>query len=332
VFTHADRELLDPAYHSEGRFVAIGDLDSIVRGEDGRLTRLGAGLSGVTAFYTRARRAVLSYFLSLARSNRTAEQTRLMHHYADAFAVCPKQPDPNIGTFLFQQGEPSNGVIVLVRGRAEILEHDTRGEVVFRSTVGDGEVVGDLGVLSAQPRKASIRALNRLSYLFIPENLFLEAMSAIGIGYEGDFKLTFERRVFFQSAESISRDVPTTVLNRIARQCEFDRVNEGQPLLRKGDRDNRLMITAGEVDLIVGDDRQRLEPGNVVGETEFLITPARDFGNRLTDAVAVESMPILSVPYEAIRPYPVIVDNLRRVIRARRHNIYRTLPQIDPVG
>jgi CRP-like cAMP-binding protein len=332
VFTHADRELLDPAYQAEGRFVSIGDLDSIVYDRDNRLVRLGAGLSGITAFYTRARRAVLAYFLSLARLNRTPEQTRLMHHYADAFAVCPKQPDPNIGTFLFQQGDPSNGVIVIVRGRAEIIEHDTRGEVVFRSTVGDGEVVGDVGVISGQPRKASIKALNRLAYLFIPENLFLEAMAAIGISYEGDFKLTFERRVFFQSAESISRDVPTTVLNRIARQCEFVRVEEGQPLLRKGDRDNRLMITAGEVDLIVGDDRQRLEPGNVVGETEFLITPEHEVAARLVDAVAAEAMPVLSVPYEVVRGYPVIVDNLRRVIRARRHNIYRTLPHIDPVG
>ncbi len=41
---------------------------------------------------------------------------------------------------------------------------------------------------------------------------------------------------------------------------------------------------------------------------------------------------MLSVPYEVVRNYPVIVDNIRRLIRHRRNNVYRTLPQIDPVG
>ena len=332
VFTHADRNQLDPSYEAEGRFVSIGDLDSTVRDRDGKLLRLGAGIAGLTAFHTRARRAVLSYFLSLARTNRTAEQTRLMHHYADAFAICPKQPDPNVGTYLFEQGEASNGVIVLVRGRAEIIEHDEAGRAVFRSAIGDGEVVGDLGVLSRQPRKASIRALNRLAYLFIPDNLFLEAMGAIGVTYEGDFKQTFERRVFFQSAAAVSLDVPTTALNRIARVCEVDHVEEGQPVIRRGDRDNRLVIAEGEVDLIVGDDRERLEPRSVIGEAEFLTTARGEVPKRLVDVAAAEAQDVLSVPYDAVRHYPVIVDNLRRLVRSRRANIYRTLPQVDPVA
>ncbi|MCH8883924.1 MAG: cyclic nucleotide-binding domain-containing protein [SAR324 cluster bacterium] len=332
VFTHANRDTLDPAYQQEGRFVSIGDLDSTIRDREGKLLRLGAGVGAITAFYVRSRRAVLSYFLSLVPPNRTAEQVRLMHHYADAFAISPKQPDPNIGTFLFEQGEPSNGVIVLVKGRAEIVQHDEEGNISFRSTIGDGEVVGDLGVLSSQPRVASIKALNRLAYLFIPANLFLEAMSAIGITFEGDFKEIFQRRVLFQSAGAISQDVPTTVLNRIAKMARKERVIEGQELTRKGDRDDQLIIAGGEVDIIVGDDRVRFEGPAVVGECEFLMTPRGQKLRRLHDALAAEDMDVLSIPYEVVRNYPVIVDNIRRLIRHRRNNVYRTLPQIDPVG
>ncbi len=332
VFSHANRNLLDLAYEKEGRFVRIGDLDSTVRNDDGKLVRLGAGVGAFTAFYSEARRAVLAYFLSLARSARDPEQVRLMTHYAEAFAICPKQPDTNIGTFLIEQGHPSDGVIVLVKGKAEVVSRGEDGEITYRSIVGDGEVVGDLGVLSGEPRVASIKALNRLSYLFIPDRLFLEAMAAVGINYEADFKEIFERRVFFQSAGAVSRDVPTTILNRIAKRCKVQTAREGDTIVKQGSADDRLLITSGEVDILVGNDRERAEANALVGECEFLLTPAGQVPTRLHEVVAAESMQVLSLPYDVIRGYPVVVDNIRRLIRLRRNNIYRTLPQVDPTG
>lgn len=332
VFSHANREALDVTYEKEGRFVRIGDLDSTIRDREGKLIRLGAGVGAITAFYSEARRAVLNYFLSLAKPSKNPKQARWMNHYAEAFAICPKQPDPNIGTFLFEQGDPSDGVIVLVKGKAEVIVRNEDDNIVYRSTIGDGEVVGDLGVLSKRPRVASIKALNRLSYLFIPASLFLEAMEALEISFEADFKEIFERRVFFQSAEAISRDVPTTILNRIAKRCKVEMVQEGQILIIPGSDHDHLLIISGEVDVIVGNDRERFVANSLVGECEFLLTPSGEKPARLHEVLAVESMEVLSVHFDVVRAYPVIVDNIRRLIRTRRGNIYRTLPQVDPIS
>ncbi|MCZ6729276.1 MAG: cyclic nucleotide-binding domain-containing protein, partial [SAR324 cluster bacterium] len=197
VFTHATKDLLDPAYEEEGRFVAMGDLDSTVRDASGRWMRLGTEKAAVTAFYSRAYQAVLAYFESLFNSAQPPEMVKLMRHYAGAFANCSKQPDPNIGAFLFEQGGESNQVVVIVRGQAEIRQHGENGELLFRSSVGDGEVLGDVGVLANQPRLASVKSLNRLAYVAVPGTLFREAMGALGITYEGHFKELFERRQLF---------------------------------------------------------------------------------------------------------------------------------------
>jgi CRP-like cAMP-binding protein len=330
VFTHASRPLLDPAYESEGRFVAMGDLDSTLRDTNGRLVRLGADKTSITAFYSQAFQVVRSYFESLVDPGPDPVQERMMDHYAGAFANCPKNPDPNIGAFLFQQGAISDSVIVIVRGRAEIIMTDEEGKVQFRSTVGDGEVVGDVGVIASHPRMASIKSLNRLSYLAVPDSLFLEAMQTLGVLYEGYFKELFERRVMFQAAHPISQDVSTLELNRIARISRLERVKKGEALIGKGQRENRLLIVPKGVGLQVGQRREELAGPTVIGECEFFLPEGKTPHARLHSATALSAMEVLSLAAEEVRGVPVIVDNLRHLIRSRRRSIYADLEQIDP--
>ncbi|MBI4083152.1 MAG: cyclic nucleotide-binding domain-containing protein [Candidatus Lambdaproteobacteria bacterium] len=329
VFTHAPRHLLDPAHQHEGRYVSLGDLDAVKHDVDRRRLRVGS-VGALPAFFMTARRAVLSYFVSLLGSAVPPQKYRLMRHYADAFATCPKQPDVNIGAFLFEQGDESRDVIVLVRGRAEIIVQDNEGGVTFRSTIGDGEVVGDLGVLASRRRNASVKALNRLTYLAVPANLFLEAMHALGVTYEGLFRDVFERRLIFQSAQEISLDVPTTVLNRIGQTSRVFRVKDNQAIYSRGDRDTRLIIAPGDVDLLVGDHRERVEGPTVIGECEFFLGERSRPPTRLHSAIACDGMQLLSFSADSVRQLPVLVDNIRRLIRYRRPTVYRSLPEIDP--
>ncbi len=286
----------------------------------------------MTAFYHPAYAAVLGYFRSLVDPQPGSETERLMEHYASAFANCPKLPDPNIGAFVFQQGTLSNAVVVIVRGRAQIQIQNADGEVVFRSNIGDGEVVGDVGVIASRPRIASVRSLNRMSYLTVPDSLFLEAMHALGILYDGYFKELFQRRLRFQAAAELSQDVSTLVLNRIAKNSRMVTVKAGQRLYTKGRKDGRLLIAPRTVELTVGRSKERLEGPVVVGEAEYFLERTNGVPARLHTATALDTMEVLELDPHQVRTVPVIVDNLRQVIRRRRETIYRNLAQVDPTA
>jgi len=331
VFTHAPEPQLDPAYESEGRFVAVGDLDSALRDPTGRLVRLGADKPAITAFYTRAFQAAWAYLQSLLDCPPESPEGKLLNHYAGAFANCPKHPDPNIGAFLFQQGAPSDSVIFIVRGRAEIIIQDPKGKVTFRSSVGDGEVVGDVGVLSGEARIASVKSLNRLSYLTIPSSLFLEAMEALGIRHAGFFKQLFKRRLTFQYASQLTRDLSTLELNRLARIAKPLKVRKGEVLYRKGEKDGRLLIAPKSVELTVGGEKTKLPGPTLIGECEFFLHGKRMPSARLHGAVAGVAMELLELEHDDVMHVPVMVDNLRRLIRTRRRGIYASLPKVDPV-
>jgi CRP-like cAMP-binding protein len=223
-------------------------------------------------------------------------------------------------------------VIVLVRGRAQILMMDANGQVLFRSNIGDGEVVGDVGVIASRPRSASIKSLNRLSYLMIPDTLFLEAMGALGVLYDGYFKALFQRRLLFQSAYAISQDVSTLVLNRIAKHSRTLTTPRGTRLYSKGRPDGRLLICPRDVELSVGRRKERVTGPSVIGECEFFLDGAERPVPRLHSAMALEDMELLELDMDAVRNVPVIVDNLRHVIQQRRRTLYKGLPQIDPTA
>ena len=58
------------------------------------------------------------------------------------------------GSYLFHEGDPSDSLYVVRSGRLQVIQ----GDIVLRE-VGRGEVLGELGLLIAAPRSASIRAM-----------------------------------------------------------------------------------------------------------------------------------------------------------------------------
>ena len=175
---------------------------------------------------------------------------------------------------------------------------------------------------------ASVRSLNRLAYVTVPASLFLEAMGAIGVTYEGHFKQMFERRLLFQSAPAAGQDLSTIVLNRIAMASETRKVKKGETLIKKGERDDRLFVASGAVTLRVGERSEIIKGPSFFGECEFFLKGKR-VPARLHSAAAAEHGEVLVLNAEVARGVPVLVDNIRRLIRLRRETIYHGLPRID---
>ena len=63
------------------------------------------------------------------------------------------------GSVLMRQGEPSDAIYLVLAGRLEALRHDPeRGEVVL-GEIGRGQPIGEMGVITGEPRNATVRAL-----------------------------------------------------------------------------------------------------------------------------------------------------------------------------
>lgn len=329
VFTHVTKSLLSKDYEKEGRFVSVGDLDQSIRLPNGELKNFGDGLHPVIPFFFQAYHLILEYFRSIIGEPKDKKIKATMRHYAFVFANTPTQTNPNIGTFMIEQNAESDSVYIIVRGRAEIRTLDDADKIISRSTVGDGEVMGDIGVLAQRPRMASVKTLNRIRYLRIPAALFREAMNALDINYEGNFKEMFERRLLFQSASAISQDVSTTILNRIANKSKKYKVQKDDVLVEKHTKDERLLIVAGPVLIEAGDQSIDLSGPDIVGECEFFIHPKDQSYQRLHRVVALDAFEVLEFDPEIVNEVPVVIDNIRRLIRLRRQGIYQNLPQID---
>jgi CRP/FNR family transcriptional regulator, cyclic AMP receptor protein len=61
------------------------------------------------------------------------------------------------GEVLLREGDPSDEVVLIEAGRAEVLRAAGDGSILL-GTVGPGEFIGEMGVLEGRPRSATVRA------------------------------------------------------------------------------------------------------------------------------------------------------------------------------
>jgi CRP/FNR family cyclic AMP-dependent transcriptional regulator len=85
----------------------------------------------------------------------------LVRHETKVIALVP-------GQFLFQKGDPAEAMFVVRSGELQIGE----GNIVFE-TVGPGGIVGEMAMLDASPRSASVKATSPVEVVAIDQRRFL---------------------------------------------------------------------------------------------------------------------------------------------------------------
>ncbi len=63
------------------------------------------------------------------------------------------------GNLLFEQGMPSDGMYLVLSGRLQAELNSSDGQIKKLSEIGRGETIGEMALLTGEPRMASIRAL-----------------------------------------------------------------------------------------------------------------------------------------------------------------------------
>jgi NTE family protein len=72
------------------------------------------------------------------------------------------------GRLLFDQGEDSDGMYLLVHGRLSASRRQRDGNIRALGTIAAGETVGETGLLAGEPRSARVVALRDCELLFLP--------------------------------------------------------------------------------------------------------------------------------------------------------------------
>ncbi|MBU2713035.1 cyclic nucleotide-binding domain-containing protein [Zooshikella harenae] len=77
---------------------------------------------------------------------------------------------------IFHQSESPDGAYVVMSGEVEVVSHTSAGEVV-NAVRGKNALIGEMAVITNQPRSATIRAKGPVQMLKISSDLFLKLLT-----------------------------------------------------------------------------------------------------------------------------------------------------------
>jgi len=77
------------------------------------------------------------------------------------------------GQILFREGDPTDGVFRLLGGTVDVVR-ELDGDVILLGRVGDGQFIGEMGVVENRPRSATIRAVSEVEAEFFNRTEFLD--------------------------------------------------------------------------------------------------------------------------------------------------------------
>jgi hypothetical protein len=90
-------------------------------------------------------------------------------------AFTSKRQDYRAGEILFEQGDTGEAAYVVLTGQADVVvEGENSSRVLY--SLGQGQMVGELSMLSQMPRSATVRAKTDLRLLRLDREIFFETM------------------------------------------------------------------------------------------------------------------------------------------------------------
>src|SRR5437870_5120411 len=78
---------------------------------------------------------------------------------------------------ILNAGEMTDTLYIILSGRARILIDDGHGREVILNVLGPNEFFGEMSLVDAQPRSATVKALDACEVLFISKAAFMKCLS-----------------------------------------------------------------------------------------------------------------------------------------------------------
>jgi CRP/FNR family cyclic AMP-dependent transcriptional regulator len=119
-------------------------------------------------------------------------------------------------TAVFNKGDPSNQLYILLRGSANAIRHDDSGRQVILNRFHPYDCFGEMGFLDGSPRCATVVTRETCDLLAIPRSAFLAVATKDTIVYENIVHLLIDK---LRSATQRIEDL--AISNVYSRLCRI---------------------------------------------------------------------------------------------------------------
>jgi predicted acylesterase/phospholipase RssA/CRP-like cAMP-binding protein len=150
------------------------------------------------------------------------------------------------GEELLARGDPSDALFVVLQGELEVVL-ETPGGTQSVSTIGAGDVVGEIGLLTGDTRSATVRALTDCELVSIGGDALRRTVIA-----DPSLAASFQRRAMERLRRTLLVDqltnlfgvIDPTILGNIEHLVEWVSIPAGAPLFAEGDEGDGVYLVA----------------------------------------------------------------------------------------
>lgn len=224
------------------------------------------------------------------------------------------------GEALVREGEVADAAYALTSGRVRVVSGQSLRTL---ATLSAPVLVGELAVLTGEPRTATVVATAQVRGLRVPSAALLAAVAedtAFAAGMEEVARLRLGHN--FLRRSSPFADLPSGAIDELAARLRPVSFAPGEVLIRHGERgDDSYLVRRGEVEVVRGEGPNErvistLGPGSFVGEVSALTGAPRSATVRAKTAVHAFRLSADDVR-PVVRRHKVLVDRLETSMQAR---------------
>lgn len=182
------------------------------------------------------------------------------------------------GDLLMRRGDPGDSLFVIVSGCLQVLLHHADGAEQVLAQLAGGDCLGEIALLTGQPRSATIRAMQDCELL----KLTKEAFDRLAIDYP-DLKsrlvqlASHRQSGLYLALTDLFHGLDRSVLEEFVRESTWLRLPGGETLFRQGDQpDCFYAVVHGRLQVLIQSDGagpkivRHIGRGTCVGETSLL--------------------------------------------------------------
>jgi CRP-like cAMP-binding protein len=243
-------------------------------------------------------------------------------------ALLPEQLEA--GDVLFHQGDHGTDMFIVTEGAVKVVLADEHGREILLNECGPGEVIGELALLSQEPRAATIIATRPTRLLKLTRDVFLqflETVTGVDSNSVEDSHRYLRQRYRIQLLKRIDwlSTLSLTDLAAIAGQLRVENFARDDTLFQRGDPgDAFYIIVRGWVNAFVTSDEgsmivlNQFGPGDSFGEMALLDNKPRSAG--IMALAPLEVLTLNRAEFLAVlREHPsVALETLRGLSRKLR--------------
>ena len=231
------------------------------------------------------------------------------------------------GEMIVREGEAGDSCYVLAHGEARVLKRDplqARGELMEVSRLGQGDLFGEVAMLSDRRRHASVQAVTDCDLIELPR----AHLRDVGSRYRevNQFLERFYRDRIIATLVSTApffRPLEQAARMALLAHFQFARVESGARLIQEGERAGGFyLIVLGTVEITkrVSDKRQvllaTLTEGNYFGEMSLLRGDVARASVTATGPTELAVLPAKNF-YALVANHPILWDRVRQEAHRR---------------